>query len=66
MSTDARRHRALEQITRATARLDAAMCSGVTVDVTDVCRALNAWHDHARELGATDEQIDAAQAAGIS
>jgi hypothetical protein len=66
MSTDARRIRALEQITRATARLDAAMCSGVTVDVTDVCRALNAWHDEARELGATDQEIDAAQSAGIA
>jgi hypothetical protein len=66
MSSSDRLNRALAQITRATSRLDAAMCSGVTVDVTDMCKTLAAWDIEARELGATDQQIDDAQLAGIS
>ncbi|MFC8178717.1 hypothetical protein ACFULT_07580 [Rhodococcus sp. NPDC057297] len=65
-STTDRLDRALAQITRATSRLDAAMCSGLSVDVTDVCQALAAWDTEARALGATEQQIDDAQIAGIS
>ncbi|NIL78395.1 hypothetical protein [Rhodococcus sp. B10] len=65
-STADRLNRALAQITCATSRLDAAMCSGLSIDVTDLCQTLAAWDTEARALGATDEQIDDAQLAGIS
>ncbi|QCB51819.1 hypothetical protein E5720_17490 [Rhodococcus sp. PAMC28707] len=66
MSNIDRLDRALAQITQATSRLDAAMCSGLTIDVTDLCQTLAAWDTEARELGATEQQIDDAQLAGIS
>nr|WP_256985134.1 hypothetical protein [Rhodococcus sp. 06-1059B-a] len=41
MSTHSRLERALKQITRATARLDSATRSGITVDVTGTCIAVS-------------------------